>query len=231
MPDKDQKSEDDLAQEANKEEAKEALRRWVRHLQTQPLIPIEQPKQPKEASDQFQVDIQKLDFFTLIQARRSVRAFKSTPIEPVKLELILRAANRAPSAGNLQAYEIYVATNQEKRQALAKAALGQEYVAKAPVVLIFCAHPALSQQRYMQRGVELYSLQDTTIACTYAMLACSALGLASVWIGAFDENIVYQIIGSPHGLRPIAMLPIGYPAEEPHLRPRRSLDNITHRLE
>jgi nitroreductase len=77
----------------------------------------------------------------------------------------------------------------------------------------------------------LYCIQDATIACTYAMLAATALGLASVWVGAFDEQAVHKIICAEPGHRPIAMLPIGYPNESPRFRRRRALEDIVHRLE
>jgi nitroreductase len=99
------------------------------------------------------------------------------------------------------------------------------------VALVFCAHPALSQVRYAERGETLYALQDATIACTFAMLAATAVGLSSVWVGSFDEAAVSQTIELPDSQRPVAILPIGYAAEEPRLRDRRPLNEIIHPLE
>ena len=62
------------------------------------------------------------------------------------------------------------------------------------------------------------------------MLAATALGLSSVWVGAFDEQAVHEIIQAPEAERPIAMLPIGYAAEEPRLRDRRPQNEIIHRI-
>ena len=169
-----------------------------------------------------------MDFFEAVQARRSVRAFTTTPVEVDKLQLILEAANRAPSAGNLQAYEIYLAQQPAHRAALARAAQDQEFVSQAPVVLAFCAHPARSAHRYEQRGVSLYCIQDATIACAYAQLAATALGLASVWVGAFDDETVRRAIGVGADLLPVAILPIGYPDEAPAATPRRSLASLVH---
>lgn len=173
---------------------------------------------------------QMTNFFDLAKQRRSIRAFESRPVEQEKVQKILETANAAPSAGNLQAYEIYLATSARDRAALARAALGQLFIASAPVVLVFCAHPARSAQRYGDRGTRLYALQDATIAVTYAMLAVADLGLASVWIGAFNDNAVWQAIGSPEGMIPVAVLPIGYAAEEPPKTARRRLDDLVHRL-
>jgi len=167
-----------------------------------------------------------MEFFDAIRARRSVRAFSARPVEPQQLQQILDAVNRAPSAGNLQAYEVYAVTKHATLNALVGAAHGQEFIVQAPVALVFCADPARSAPRYTQRGVSLYCIQDATIACAYAQLAATALGLASVWVGAFDEDAARQAIGVGNELRPVAILPIGYAAEEPAQRTRRAQEDL-----
>ncbi len=99
---------------------------------------------------------------------------------------------------------------------------------QAPLVLVFCAHPARSAKKYGQRGATLYGVQDATIACAYAQLAATALGLASVWVGAFDDEAVRAAIGAGQDLLPVAILPIGYAGEEPEMSTRRSLDDLVH---
>jgi nitroreductase len=171
-----------------------------------------------------------VNFFELIASRRSVRAYSPAPVEPEKLNAILEAANRAPSAGNLQAYEIYLVRDAAVRRRLARAALDQFFLAQAPVVLVFCAHGRRSAERYGRRGAELYALQDASVACTFAMLAVTALGLGTVWVGAFDEEAVRGAIGAPEAHRPVAMLPVGYPAEQPEATPRRRLAELVHEV-
>jgi nitroreductase len=169
-----------------------------------------------------------MDFFEVVQTRQSIRAFAAKPVEAEELQAILEAANRAPSAGNLQAFEIYVVTRRATLRALADASLGQEFVARAPVALAFCAHPELSSRKYGKRGTSLYSIQDGTIACTHALLAATALGLASVWVGAFNDDAVRKAIGIGQDLLPIAILPIGHPCECPERTSRRSLASLVH---
>jgi len=169
-----------------------------------------------------------MEFMQVIEQRQSVRLFSTAPVEADKKHLLLETINRAPSAGNLQGYEVYVVRDARVRNALTRATDGQEAVANAPLVLVFCAHAARSAQKYGERGAELYCVQDATIACTYAMLAATDLGLASVWVGSFDEGAVHEVIGAPDGVRPVAMLPIGYAAETPAQRPRRTLDDLIH---
>jgi nitroreductase len=99
------------------------------------------------------------------------------------------------------------------------------------LVLVFAAHPARSESKYKDRGARLYSVQDATIACCFSMLAVTALGLATVWVGAFNDEAVRKVIGAPQGIVPVAMLPIGYTAEEPVVTSRRSLDDLVHEVE
>jgi len=169
-----------------------------------------------------------MDFFKTVEERHSMRKYVETPVEEEKLHKILETANKAPSAGNLQGYEIYIVRKLEQRQALVQASWDQGFLAEAPVVLIFCSNPARSVEKYKQRGIELYCIQDATIACAYASLAAKALGLDTVWVGAFDEAAVSRIAKIPSELRPVAMLPIGYAGKEPSVRPRRELRDLIH---
>jgi nitroreductase len=169
-----------------------------------------------------------MDFFHVIEARHSMRKYQDVPVEEEKLQQILVAISRAPSAGNLQGYEIFVVRKKDQQQLLVQAADGQGFLAEAPLTLVFCANPARSAVWYKKRGIKLYSVQDATIACTFALLAATALGLATVWVGAFNEQAVREALGIPLDLIPVAMLPIGYAGKEPRLMPRRELKDIVH---
>jgi len=167
-----------------------------------------------------------MEFFETVRNRHSIRAFTAQAIESEKIQAILDAANAAPSAGNLQGYEIFAVTKREVLRALQRASYEQEFIGQAQIALVFCAHPARSAGKYGERGVNLYCAQDATIACAYAQLAATALGLASVWVGAFSDDSVRDAIGVDSDLRPVAILPIGYPGKEPKIRPRRAVDDL-----
>jgi nitroreductase len=169
-----------------------------------------------------------MDFFDVLRKRHSIRAFSPDPVDPNQVAAILDAANLAPSAGNRQAFEIYVAADVVCRTALGEAIPNMPFLVAAPVVMIFCTSPERTITRYGDRGRDLYALQDATIACTHAMLAATALGLGSVWVGAFREEAVRTAIGIPAAYRPVAILPIGHPAEIPGPRPRRPIQDLVH---
>ena len=88
-----------------------------------------------------------MEFYDLITKRRSIRAYSPKPVEEEKLQRVLEATNRAPSAGNLQAYEVHVVRDASRREALARAALWQEFIARAPVVLVFSTNPSRAAGR------------------------------------------------------------------------------------
>lgn len=166
-------------------------------------------------------------FFETLRLRRSIRAFEDRPVAEEQFQSILAAANSAPSAGNLQAYEIVVVRDSETKRALVAATSNQAFIASAPVILIFCAHRARSESKYGAGG-EFFSIQDATIACAYAELAVAALGLGTVWIGALDPAAIQKAARIAAGWRPIGLLPIGYRNDTPPATPRRRLDEIVH---
>ncbi len=171
-----------------------------------------------------------MEFCEVIRVRHSVRVFTSRPVEPEKERMVLESANRAPSAGNQQSYEIYAVKQRGCLSALSHAAGDQESIAHAPLALVFCANTQRASRKYGARGASLYCIQDATIACAYAQLAATSLGLASTWVGAFDDNAVRQVLGIGRDLLPIAILPVGYAGEKPQATTRRPIDNLVHNI-
>lgn len=167
------------------------------------------------------------DFFETVRHRHSVRKYRpDVEVEEEKLHAIIEIALAAPSAGDMQSYQLIVVRDPARRAGLAAAAGGQEFLAEAPVCIAFCCDPAQAERKYGSRGRELFTLQDTTIAATYAQLAVVAAGMASAWVGAFDEDMVRQALDLAPGLRPIALLAVGYPAEMPQETPRRPMGDL-----
>lgn len=167
------------------------------------------------------------DFFETVRHRHSVRKYRSdVPVEREKIHAILEIACAAPSAGDLQAYQIIVVTQPAERDGLRNAAGGQAFLSEAPVCLVFCADPGRSGDHYGERGHSLYAIQDATIAAAYAQLAIVAAGMGSTWVGSFDEEAVRKLLNIEQTKRPVALLSIGYPAEVPEPTPRRHLDEV-----
>lgn len=170
------------------------------------------------------------DVMEVIKERRSIRRFKPEGLPKATIEHLLEAATLAPSAGNLQPWFFVVVLNEGLRQKLAEAA-GQPFMAKAPVCIVVCAEPERSAYRYGKRGRELYCIQDTAAAIENILLTATGLGLGACWVGAFDEERVASILELRPGLRPVAILPIGYPAEDKNATPRRPLNEVIRIIE
>jgi nitroreductase len=167
-----------------------------------------------------------MDVFEAIRGRRSVRRFSSADVSDEDLRRILEAAIWAPSAGNLQPWRFVVVRDRGVKEGLARAALNQMFIAEAPVVVVVCADVERSGMYYGDRGRYLYCIQDTAAAIQNMLLAAYALGYGTCWVGAFREEVVREILGLPDNVRPVAIIPIGRPAEKPRPPARIPLEHV-----
>ncbi|MHA2140640.1 MAG: nitroreductase family protein [Candidatus Thorarchaeota archaeon] len=162
-----------------------------------------------------------------IKSRRSIRKFENTEISEENLKEILEVGFSAPSGGNRQPWRVVVVRNRNTREALAEAALKQKFLAQAPVVLVICAVPSESEERYGKRGRTLYVLQDTAALTQNLLLAAHMKGYGACWIGAFDEDAAARTVNIPESMRPVALIPIGHIAGPvPGRRQRKPMNEI-----
>ncbi len=162
-----------------------------------------------------------------INERRSIRKFKSIDIGENFLSILLNAAQMAPSAGNVQGRDYIIVTDQEIKQQLVKASSNQKFIDQAPIIIVFVANIERSSSRYGGRGI-LYAIQDATSSVNNLMLAAHDLGLGTCWIGAFDEESVKTILKIPANLKPVAIIPVGYPDEVPIAPHRLDIEKLLH---
>jgi nitroreductase len=160
-----------------------------------------------------------------IKNRRSIRDFKDQEIPDEAIGVLIEAIRWAPSAGNMQSRKFYFVFDKNTKKKLAKAALNQNFISEAPLAVVACLDRRIAV-RYGDRGVNLYSIQDVAASVMNMMLTAHELGLGSVWVGAFNEFEVFEHLNLPDNLRPIAIIPIGYPAKIPKPTPRVSTNEI-----
>lgn len=166
-----------------------------------------------------------------VKERRSIRSFLKKDIPDDLIKKLIEALIWAPSAGNLQARKFYFVKNKEIKTKLAQAALYQMFIVEAPLVIVGCVDKNIIYPRYGERGVELYAIQDVACSITNAMLVAWENGAGSVWVGAFREEEVSKILNLPGHLRPVVILPVGYPAYVPSAPPRVSIHEAVEFVE
>ena len=153
-----------------------------------------------------------MDVFDVIKTRKSVRKYIEKPIEQDKLEQILTAAQLAPSWRNGQCWKFLVVTGIEKKRELIRctSVFNQSWMGKEYAIIVACGNPEQSGNRNQQH----YYLVDVAIAMEHLILAATALGLGTCWIGGFEENEVKELLKIPENFRVIAMTTLGYPAQK-----------------
>jgi len=157
------------------------------------------------------------DTLETIMKRRSVRKYLAKPIPDGDLHKILEAGRHAPSAANRQPWHFVVVRGADERQKLAQACSGQTWLADAAVIIAGIGKPGVNEKWYPV---------DVAIAMENMILAATALGYGTCWIGAFDQEQVKQAIGLPDDMTVVALTPVGVSADQPDARPRMPLSEF-----
>ena len=165
-----------------------------------------------------------MEFLELVKKRYSCRAYRSDPVEDDKLRQVLEAARLAPTACNLQPFQLIV-IHTKGREAELRRIYSSSWFTQAPIIICACSVPSESWRR---RDSKSYSDVDVTIAMDHLILAATNLGLGTCWVGAFNPDSARKILGLPDDAEPIAFTPIGYPADRPGRKSRKSFDELVH---
>lgn len=174
-----------------------------------------------------------MEVLEAIKTRRSIRRYKSTPVDDKTLETVLEAARWAPSWSNTQCWRFIVVRDAKAKDELAdtlpKSNPAFDAVKNAPAVIVACAE--LGKAGYIKGELpsdkgDWWYMFDTALAMQNLVLAAHSLGLGTVYIGWFDAKKAASILDVPPDFCVVAMTPLGYPDQEPKVRPRRELSEI-----
>jgi nitroreductase len=163
-----------------------------------------------------------MDIQNAIRGRRSIRSYRDTPVEKEKLLQVLEAGRLAPSAKNRQEWKFIAVTDPAAKLRLVEAGYGKKFLAEAPVVIVACA----TEVEYVMACGQPAGTVDVSIALSFMLLQAHELGLGTCWLGNFSEAAVKEILDIPAAVRVVAMTPLGYPADDPAARPRKSLEQV-----
>jgi len=166
-----------------------------------------------------------MEVFEAIKKRRSVRNFLEKEIPREKEERLIEALRLAPSAGNLQSRRFYFVKDKDRKEKLAEAAIFQNFISVAPLVVVGCADLRI-EKHYGERGKNIYAICDVAVAIENMMLEATELGLGTCFVGAFDEKKVINILNLPKNLKPIAIVPVGYPDGIPPATDRKPKEEL-----
>lgn len=166
-------------------------------------------------------------------SHRSIRAYTDRPVEDEILDQIIRAVQAAPNWVNLQHVSIIAVKDPDRRKKFAALCGGQEHIAQAPVFLVFCADfyrtwlaCRETNQDFDQVTSQIDNLivgaNEVGIALGTAVAAAESFGLGTVPIGDIRCHALEAVeeLDLPHYVLPLLGLCVGYPAENPGLKPR-----------
>jgi len=176
-----------------------------------------------------------------IETRRSVRRYKTEPVDEKALETVLQAARWAPSWANTQCWRFVVVRDSDVKSKLADTMIavsdrpnrGADAIRNAPVTIVACAE--MGRSGYIYGGENAgkpatdkgdWCMFDVALAMQNLTLAAHSLGLGTVHLGAFDAGKVAEILGVPEGYCVVEVVPLGYPDGESRPVPRKELSEI-----
>jgi nitroreductase len=165
-----------------------------------------------------------MEYFDLIAARYSCRAYRPDPIEDGKLQQVLEAARLAPTACNRQPFGLVVTHTEGRSSELAKI-YAKPWFTQAPLIVCACGIP---KDNWVRRDGKNYNDVDVSIAMDHLILAARNVGLGTCWVAAFDPVAAREILGLPQGVEPVAFTPLGYPADVAPLSKRKALLELVH---
>jgi nitroreductase len=170
-----------------------------------------------------------MDFEDVVRRRKMVRTYKQNKsISDNIITKLIRNAHRAPSAGHTQVQEFIIVKDPLIKKKLRIAAVDQEYVEDAPVLIIVCSNTSRSVGRYGIRGRDFYSIIDGAFASMLILLTAVNEGIGACFVGAFEDAKVSKILEIPKQVRPIGIICLGYPDEEPERTERISLSKLVY---
>lgn len=163
-----------------------------------------------------------MDFLDLARKRYSVRAYQSKPIKYDMLQKVLEAARIAPTACNIQPFQLIIVQTQGREEELLRV-YNQPWFVEAPIVICACGIPS---QSWCRKDGKNYCDVDVTIALDHLILAATELGLGTCWIGAFNYEEARKVLKLSEDLEPIAFTPLGYPNDQPGNTIRKSIEEL-----
>lgn len=165
-----------------------------------------------------------MNFLDLAKKRFSVRSYETKPVPEEALEMVLEAGRLAPSAANRQPCHLIVVRSEEQRRKLGMA-YSRDWFWQAPVIIVICVETA---RAWVRSDKKCFADVDGAILVDHMTLCAAELGLGTCWICAFEPQKIRSILNLPEGVEPLALVPLGYPAEPVRAKSRKPQAELVH---
>lgn len=178
-----------------------------------------------------------LDLFEVFNARSSNRSFTGEAIDDETIDKILQAAITAPSSGNMQPWEFIIIKSEEKKEEIISTTFTgyfagednqQTWLKDTGFILVLAANIKRTKARYGEMAAKYWPIIDTTIAGEHTVLAATALGIGSCWIGGYDEEKLKHVVNLPNYVKPVAIIAFGHIKESGRRLNRMKTDLVRH---
>jgi nitroreductase len=164
-----------------------------------------------------------MEYSRLIAERYSVRAYRPDPVEDDKLRQVLDAARLAPTAANRQPIQLIVMHTAGREEEIGRI-YHRPWFIQAPLVIAVCA---ISSQAWVRESDRFNArLIDAAIVADHLILAAADLGLGTCWVAAFNVEAAREVLRLPPEAEPVIFTPLGYPADQPGQKVRKSLEEL-----
>lgn len=167
-------------------------------------------------------------FMSLVKDRYSCRDYKTDPVSDEMIDAVIEAARLAPSAVNRQPWRFIVITQQSAVMEDIRKAYRKEPFKKAPVCIVAVGLHDEAWHRPVDK--KDHTDVDVSIAIEHICLAASALGLATCWVCSYELDIVRDVLGLKENEEAVALIPLGYPADQIPEKTRKPLSEILTRI-
>ncbi len=170
---------------------------------------------------------------------KTIRNYKTDPIDDHILDEILEAGFRASTTGNMQVYSVIVTKDAQRRKELCKLHFGQQMVEQAPVTLTFCADfnrfNKWCRQRDADPGYDNFlsfftAAIDALLVAQNVCVAAEAHGLGICYLGPtiYQADKLIDFFDLPEGVVPVTTVVVGYPNEDPEQVDRLPAEGVVH---
>jgi len=166
-----------------------------------------------------------MDTVKAIISRRSIRSYKSKPVDKEDLMVLIELGMEAPTSGNLQDLRFILCTDHGIINKLPELCMDQYWIATAPAVIVVCSQPQVQAKWFGERGRHVFATQNAAAATQNIMLGAQSMKLSTCWVGGFNQEKIDKLFGTEGKARVESIITVGYASEKPDKKNKQSFSS------